>query len=59
MAHLEDKNVDHASSEMREMHDVYKWRKIFSIVSWKKDSTFIDKDSYKDERPFLWSLANS
>ena len=29
------------------------------LVSCKKDSSLIDKDSNGDELPFLWSLANS
>ena len=32
--------------------------KIPLTVSCKKDSSIIDKDSYRDELPFLWSLAN-
>ena len=33
--------------------------KISLLVSCKKDSSVIDKDSYRDELPFVWSLANS
>ena len=39
--------------------DVYKLRQIFCLVSCKEDSSVIDKDSYRDELPFLWSLANT
>ena len=29
------------------------------LVSCKKDSSFIDKDSYRCKLPFVWSMANS
>ena len=29
------------------------------LVSFKKDSSFIDKDSYRGKLPFIWYVANS
>ena len=38
---------------------MYKRSQISLLVSCKKDSSVIDKDSYRDELSFLWSLAHS
>ena len=38
---------------------MYKLREISLLVSCKKDSSVINKNSYRDELPFIWSLANS
>ena len=58
MDHLEDKVLNYSSLEMHAKMCVND-AKFSLLVSCKKDSSVIYKDSYRDELPFLLSLANS